>query len=64
MLTASIDDKSEAFKLGSSWIIDGGLAGPNNGGKIQPDGAQTVSIRSLEFPDYYIRIINGFTVVL
>lgn len=59
MLLAQQDDTTEAFKLGTAWIIDGGLYS-----SAPSDGAQTVSIRSLQFPDYYIRIVNGFTVVL
>jgi hypothetical protein len=59
MLLAQADDRSKEYKLATSWIIDVGLD------QDKPaDGANTVSIRSLEFPDYYIRIINGFTAVL
>jgi hypothetical protein len=28
------------------------------------DGAYLVSIRSLEYPDYYLRVMNGFSIVL
>lgn len=59
MLLAQSDDHTKEYKLATSWIIDVGLD------KERPsDGANTVSIRSLEFPDSYIRIMNGFTVVL
>lgn len=43
----------EEFSLATSFIIDSGL-----------DGKNTVSIRSLNYPDYYLRIRNKFTVVL
>jgi hypothetical protein len=28
------------------------------------DGANLVSIRSLDYPDYYLRVMNGFSIVL
>lgn len=59
MILAQNDDRSEAYKLATSWIIDTGLDSA-----LPEDGANTVSIRSLDYPDYYIRIMNGFTVVL
>lgn len=59
MILAQTDDKTEAYKLATSWIIDDGLDS-----QVIEDGAHTVSIRALQFPDYYIRIMNGFTVTL
>lgn len=61
MLLVQPDDKSESYKLGTSWIIDSGLEGPAIAGE---NGVNFVSIRSLEYPDHYLRIMNGFTVVL
>ena len=59
MILAQTDDHSEAYKLATSWIIDAGLEQ-----KKLADGAKTISIRSLEYPDHYLRIMNGFSVVL
>ena len=59
LIIAQADDKTQAYKLATSWIIDKGLTS-----QPTPDGANTVSIRSLDNPDYYIRIMNGFSVVL
>eukprot|EP00347_Sterkiella_histriomuscorum_P012357 403368902 len=53
MILAQEYKNDEEFSLATSFIIDAGL----NGGK-------TVSIRSLNYPDYYLRIRNKFTVVL
>ena len=60
MVLAQADDKKPVFKLASSWIIDAGL----DNSKEMEDGANLVSIRSLEYPDYYLRVMNGFTIVL
>lgn len=47
-------EETEEFRLDSSFIIDEGLAGVEG----------TVSIRSLFYPDYYIRVKNGYVAVL
>ena len=60
MVLAQADDKKPIFKLASSWIIDAGLDNSNE----MEDGAYLVSIRSLEYPDYYLRVMNGFSIVL
>jgi hypothetical protein len=60
MMLAQADDKKPSFKLASSWIIDAGLDNSNE----MEDGAYLVSIRSLEYPDYYLRVMNGFSIVL
>ncbi len=60
MVLAQADDKSPNFKLASSWIIDAGLDTSSE----MEDGANLVSIRSLEYPDFYLRVMNGFSIVL
>ena len=60
MVLAQPDDRRQDFKLATSWIIDGGLDSTIE----LDDGANLVSIRSLDNPEYYLRVMKGFSIVL